>query len=615
MPDFNQNQQTFLKLLNFRSSKNLLRFLTLLFCSLKLSAILMVLFLSWSAAYFIFPQIKSTLTENNPILIENNLLSNLEGYENSNAPAALASHLWQWIVNPDWGLPPQATLIVLILITCFTFLVLRLLEQIFSWYNSELQLSKFRQVIYQNEFLKIQQQLIQQTSTISQTEELLAKTGEVLLAYDAKQQPAILAIILLTLIGIITKTALFMILCGLCFLIFGIQVFLNTHLIQKISNLKIASENDYYWQVNLYKVMPFSKGFGLAHTWLEKLSYYSKSYLSKRIAIAICTLLKQHCEYFAIISCIGFVTLLGWISIKYNFATGQDIFLSGSLSILVVFYFKTYLDCRQEINSGLPYVAQLFINIEDKNGFYQEESGTLKFSEYNTIYFDTVTIKNKYDSHLVKNLSLTIKRNEKIGFAGLNKEQKTALGLLISCALIPDEGELRFGNTNAKNLSPEQPPREVSFVPARFEIIADTLHKIISNYSDFPELTKIINAAKSTNIHSLIMSYKNEYNTFYDSADPSFNSLFQFLLGFARAIYLETKTLVIEEPESSVGDDLIQSAYHKTLSEKTVIFLGGSEITFSQCDRIYLFKNQHIVATGTHKSLLLQYPEYYLIKE
>ena len=268
------------------------------------------------------------------------------------------------------------------------------------------------------------------------------------------------------------------------------------------------------------------------------------------------------------------------------------------------------------MTENFPATTELFKKLEDKSGFTQPHEGSFAFPIFKTIHLDAISIKNRFNNPLINDLTLHIDKNSRIGFAGLHKEQRTALGLLLSCALTPDMGEIRFDNINARSLNINLIPKEITFVPELFQIMPDSFQNIICNYSQNPDWPRMLEAAKSTNIHAAILTQPDSYNFFYDPENNSIDSVFQFLLGITRSVYLDSKTLILEEPHNldpTQNQDIINAVYEKTLGGKTIVFLQGSEATLSICDKIYFFQNKRVIASGTHKTLSQDYPGYHLI--
>ena len=177
-------------------------------------------------------------------------------------------------------------------------------------------------------------------------------------------------------------------------------------------------------------------------------------------------------------------------------------------------------------------------------------------------------------------------------------------------------GEIRFDNINARSLNINLIPKEITFVPELFQIMPETFQNIICNYSLNPDWPRMLEAAKITNIHADILTQPDSYNFFYDPEKNAIDSVFQFLLGITRAVYLDAKTLILEEPHNldpTQNQDIITAVYEKALGGKTIIFLQGSEATLSICDKVYFFQNKRVIASGTHKTLSQDYPGYHLI--
>ena len=604
MPEIIKHDLFFFKLFNYQSTHRWLRYVAFFLSFLKYSAILFILFLCWCTCFFLFsealPFIKNE-TDLNP------------GPKTS---SAFVNHFWAWISLYGWGPNPQIAISILIPSFSFSFLVIRLLEQSICFYGKEKQLSILQKVFYQNDFLKSQQSLLNHTGKISDVDKLIEKTGELFLLYTSKIQPTIIAIILFTTAGLIANTSLFLIFSGLFFLILAIQTILANKINLFLQEQKKSSTIESEWFLKLYNVMSFSKAFGLSHIWLEKLSLASNKHLNTKLRINLYINLEQHLGYFCFILCLGIYLLLSEIFITLKVTSTPDLFISGSTAFFTAFYSKLLINCKNIMIENFPATTELFKKMEDKSGFTQHHEGSLAFPIFKTIHLDAISIKNCFNSPLINDLTLHIDKNSRIGFAGLQKEQRTALGLLLSCALTPDMGEIRFDNINARSLNTNLIPKEITFVPELFQIMPDTFQNIICNYSQNPDWPRMLESAKSTNIHAAILTQPDSYNFFYDPENNSFDSVFQFLLGLTRSVYLDAKTLILEEPhnlDSTQNQDIINAVYEKTLGGKTIIFLQGSEATLSTCDKIYFFQNKRVISSGTHKALSQDYPGYHLI--
>ena len=605
MPDIIDHELYFFKLINYRSGDRWLRYITFLLSFLKYSAILFVLFLCWCTCFFLF-------SEAIPFSKDGTILTT-----EPKTSSAIVNHFWDWISLHGWGPNPQVAISILIPSLSFSFLLIRLLEQSICYYGAEKQLSLIRKVFYQNEFLKSQQSLLNNSNPIFDVDKLIANTGELLLIYTSKIQPTIIAIIIFTTAGLIANTALYLVFSGLFFLILAIQAILALKFRTLLQEQKTSFRVESTLFLKLYNAMSFSKAFGLSHIWLEKLSLASYNHLKTKLKINFYFNLEQYLGYFCFILCLGIFLLLSEIFISFEIANAPDLFVSGTIAFLTAFYSKFLIDCKTTMIENYSSTTDLFKKLEDKSGFSQNDNGSLIFPVFKTIHLDSISINNNLNDTLIKDLTLNIEKNSRIGFAGLQKEQRTAIGLLLSCSLTPDMGELRFDNTNARSLNINLIPKEITFVSERFEIMPDSFKNIICNYTQTPDWPRMLDAAKNTNIHAKLLAHPNCYELFYDPDNNSFDSVFQYLLGITRSVYLGAKTLILEEPiiiDPTQNQDMINSVYEKTLAGKTIVFLGGCEATLSSCDKIYLFENKRVIASGTHKALSQDYPGYHLVK-
>jgi len=348
MPDIIDHELYFFKLINYRSGDRWLRYITFLLSFLKYSAILFVLFLCWCTCFFLF-------SEAIPFSKDGTILTT-----EPKTSSAIVNHFWDWISLHGWGPNPQVAILILIPSLSFSFLLIRLLEQSICYYGAEKQLSLIRKVFYQNEFLKSQQSLLNNSNPIFDVDKLIANTGELLLIYTSKIQPTIIAIIIFTTAGLIANTALYLVFSGLFFLILAIQAILALKFRTLLQEQKTSFQVESTLFLKLYNAMSFSKAFGLSHIWLEKLSLASYNHLKTKLKINFFFNLEQYLGYFCFILCLGIFLLLSEIFISFKIANAPDLFVSGTIAFLTAFYSKFLIDCKTIMIENYSSTTDLF---------------------------------------------------------------------------------------------------------------------------------------------------------------------------------------------------------------------------------------------------------------
>jgi ATP-binding cassette subfamily B protein len=117
----------------------------------------------------------------------------------------------------------------------------------------------------------------------------------------------------------------------------------------------------------------------------------------------------------------------------------------------------------------------------------------------------------------------------------------------------------------------------------------------------------VIDAAKKTNIHSLIEQLPQGYHTELRERGANLSGGQKQLLAFARAAIRDPGILVLDEATANldVGTEaMIQDALERLLEGRTAIIIAHRLSTIRNVDRILVLKYGELVEQGTHDELL-----------
>ena len=126
-------------------------------------------------------------------------------------------------------------------------------------------------------------------------------------------------------------------------------------------------------------------------------------------------------------------------------------------------------------------------------------------------------------------------------------------------------------------------------------------------------LPQIIEAAKLAHAHQFIEKLPYGYETLIGGHGLSLRSGERFRLGLARALLRDPNILVIEEPSGPVDEDtlaLLDDTMERASHGRMIIFLASRLSTLRGVDRVFLLREGHLEASGSHRDLW-QNNEYY----
>ena len=163
--------------------------------------------------------------------------------------------------------------------------------------------------------------------------------------------------------------------------------------------------------------------------------------------------------------------------------------------------------------------------------------------------------------------------------------------------LKPHKGKIKIDNIDIhENLRAWQ--NNIGYVPQTTHLIDDTIKKNIcfgvnEDQIDFDMFNKVINIS---GIDEFINTQPNKLNTIvgHDGTRLSGGQLQR--IGIARALYLNPKILILDEPTSSLDKDTEEKIIQKILSLKeiTVILISHNPRIIEKCDSVLIMKDKTV---------------------
>lgn len=236
-----------------------------------------------------------------------------------------------------------------------------------------------------------------------------------------------------------------------------------------------------------------------------------------------------------------------------------------------------------------------------------------KFEKFEKMKIQNVSYRYPLtDIYRINDVSLTIRKGEKIAFVGENGAGKTTFIKLITGLIEPSFGDIEINGKNTNEISCTSRYDSMSGVfqePARFNTFT---------IGDNVFLGDTIKERDDENIENSL--------TFAGFEGAETNALLGKDIGgtdlsggqwqkiaIARAYYRNRDFIVLDEPTSNLdplAETEIFRKYIEMTKEKTVIMVTHRISVASLADRVIVFKDGRIVEDGTHSELSEQQGEY-----
>lgn len=230
-----------------------------------------------------------------------------------------------------------------------------------------------------------------------------------------------------------------------------------------------------------------------------------------------------------------------------------------------------------------------------------------------TLELKNVSFKYKDDEdYVIRNVSLTVKKGEKLALVGENGAGKSTLIKLIMRLYDVTEGEITFGGVDIRRLNTQEYRRKIGTVFQDFQIYGATLSENVkTDFVDESDNEKIVAALEKADLGSKLKKLPNGIDT---ELTKEFSENGTMLSGgesqkaaIARIFMRDTPIAILDEPSSAldpIAEYRLNKSMLKNAENQAVILISHRLSTTKDADRIILLEHGQIAESGTHSQLL-----------
>ena len=295
---------------------------------------------------------------------------------------------------------------------------------------------------------------------------------------------------------------------------------------------------------------------------------------------------------------------------------------TGAVSIGQIILFYTYLNGLMDAAANSTEIFDRYIQnksaIARMMPIYWDttspKNGTLPFpTDWKTMKIDGgsvqfATEKKKPSSTrlALQNLSVTMRRNEKIGIAGLSGGGKSTFAKVMLGLYPLTRGRYAVDGVDFYSIDEREIMKHMTLVLQESEMFNMSIRDNIS-------LLRTVDAAlfrqaiEIAQLESLIAKLPLGLDTVIGEKGHRLSGGERQRIGIARAICKDTEVLIFDESTSALDsrtETLVQNALEKELHEKTIITIAHRITTLRNTDRILVFDKGTIAEEGMYQSLL-----------
>lgn len=216
------------------------------------------------------------------------------------------------------------------------------------------------------------------------------------------------------------------------------------------------------------------------------------------------------------------------------------------------------------------------------------------------------------EKYVLKNVSMTIRKGEKLALVGENGAGKSTLIKLIMRLYDVTEGEILFGGVDIRKLNIKAYRQKIGAVFQDFQIYGATLAENVKtdfvNENDSEKIVEALNRADfGEKLTTLEKGIDTELTKEFSEEGTMLSGGESQKAAIARMFLRDMPIAILDEPSSAL-DPIAEYRLNKSMLQnaenQAVILISHRLSTTKDADRIILLENGSISESGTHAELL-----------
>ena len=293
------------------------------------------------------------------------------------------------------------------------------------------------------------------------------------------------------------------------------------------------------------------------------------------------------------------------VAVENSISLGT-IFLFIQLSQMLFRPLRQIADKFNTLQMGMVAANRVFKILDTKE--YLNDSGTIRDEIIKgKISFENVNFEYEKNTPVLRNISLSIKKGERIAIVGPTGSGKSTIIKLILRFFELENGKISIDNINIKDYSIKNLRSQIALVSQDIFLFADSIYNNISLFNKKITKQDVERAAKDIGILEFINSLPGGFNYNVKERGVMLSEGQRQLISFLRAYVSNPKILILDEATSSIDsrtEQLIQYATNKIIAGKTSIIIAHRLSTILNADKILFIDNGEIREYGAHKELI-----------
>lgn len=209
---------------------------------------------------------------------------------------------------------------------------------------------------------------------------------------------------------------------------------------------------------------------------------------------------------------------------------------------------------------------------------------------------------------LIGNVSFALEQGGGLGIIGPTGAGKSTLARALVGAWPLTRGTVRLDGATPDQWDPDVLGRSIGYLSQESELFDGTIAENISRFETSPDPKAIVDAAQQADIHALVLSMPDGYNTVIGQGGRRLSAGQRQRLGLARALYGNPSLVVLDEPNANLDSTgemaLVRAIAGVRERGGTVIVIAHRPSAIGALDKLMVLSEGKVAAFGPKDEIL-----------
>lgn len=234
------------------------------------------------------------------------------------------------------------------------------------------------------------------------------------------------------------------------------------------------------------------------------------------------------------------------------------------------------------------------------------------------IELNNVTFRYGNRKPVLRNVTFTIGKGEKVAIVGASGSGKSTLAKLLLKYYEPEDGEILLNGVDINEYTNKSVREQISYVPQNIQLFSKTIYDNIRVSRMSASLDEVKEAAKAADAHEFIKRQPMQYMTYLEESGNGLSGGEKQRIVLARAFLKTNDFYILDESTSNLDfatENIIFDMIYNKFKKKSMLIIAHRLATVKNCDKIIVLDKGEIVEQGTHGELLEKQGVYYKLWE